>query len=462
MSKANVLVVDDEPDIRGLVREILEDEGYSVATADSAAEARAMLQRQRPDLVLLDIWMPGEDGISLLREWSGSGAPDWPVVMISGHGTVETAVEATRHGATDFVEKPLSMGKLLVTVDKALAQGAANIANASRPAVIEPVGRGQAMQRLREQATRVANSDSWVLIQGEPGSGRKCLARYLHSLSQRASGPLIEVAAGTIAGQAAAEELFGVEDAGGIAVGRLEAAAGGTLIVDGVADLDAEGQTRLAAAIEAGSFQRVGGTARIPLDVRMLTITRDDLNAEVAAGRFRRDLSYALGVVPMSVPPLRDHAEDIPELVQFYVDRLVEAERLAYRRFTVAAQNRLRNHDWPGNVMELRNLVQRLLVLGDGLEIDVDEVERALHSASTEPEPAADSSWPPPPTLDLPLREAREQFERAYLQQQLQRAGGSVAQLARLAGMERTHLYRKLRALGIDPRERQDWGDAGL
>jgi DNA-binding NtrC family response regulator len=287
---------------------------------------------------------------------------------------------------------------------------------------------------------------------------------------------LIEVAAGTIAGQAAAEELFGVEDAGGIAVGRLEAAAGGTLIVDGVADLDAEGQTRLAAAIEAGSFQRVGGTARIPLDVRMLTITRDDLNAEVAAGRFRRDLSYALGVVPMSVPPLRDHAEDIPELVQFYVDRLVEAERLAYRRFTVAAQNRLRNHDWPGNVMELRNLVQRLLVLGDGLEIDVDEVERALHSASTEPEPAADSSWPPPPTLDLPLREAREQFEtldlplreareqfeRAYLQQQLQRAGGSVAQLARLAGMERTHLYRKLRALGIDPRERQDWGDAGL
>lgn len=460
MSKANVLVVDDEPDIRGLVREILEDEGYDVATAESAGDARAMVQRQRPDLVLLDIWMPGEDGISLLREWSSGGAPDWPVVMISGHGTVETAVEATRHGATDFVEKPLSMGKLLVTVDKALAQGAAATAQSSLTPVIEPIGRGEAMQHLREQAKRVAHSDSWVLIHGEPGSGRKCLARYLHSLSQRASGPLIEIAAGTIAGQAAAEELFGVEDAGGIAVGRLEAAAGGTLIVDGVADLDAEGQTRLAAAIEAGSFQRVGGTARIALDVRMLTITRDDLNAEVAAGRFRRDLCYALGVVPMSVPPLREHAEDIPELVQFYVDRLVEAEQLAYRRFTVAAQNRLRNHDWPGNVMELRNLVQRLLVLGDGLEIDVEEVELALHGASTESEQSV--SWPPPPALDLPLREAREQFERAYLQQQLQRAGGSVAQLARLAGMERTHLYRKLRALGIDPRERQDWGDSGL
>jgi len=461
MSKAYVLVVDDEPDIRGLVREILEDEGYAVTTAQSAAEARERLYERRPDLVLLDIWMPGEDGISLLREWESGGAMEWPVVMISGHGTVETAVEATRHGATDFVEKPLSMGKLLVTVEKALEQGVAHPVDASGSIAIEPVGRSQAMRHLRDQAARVATTEGWVLITGESGSGRKCLARYLHRLSHRAAGPLVEVAAGTIAGHAAAEELFGVEEESGMALGRLEAAAGGTLVIDGVTDLDAEAQTRLAGAIDAGSFQRVGGSARIPLDVRMIAITRHDLSAQVAAGRFRQDLSFALGVVPMRVPPLRDHAEDIPELVQFYVDRLVDTEQLSYRRFTVAAQNRLRNHEWPGNVLELRNLVQRLLVLGDGLEIDVAEVTEALQNRGDDSQ-VSGGQWLPALSLDLPLREAREQFERAYLQQQLQRAGGSVARLARLAGMERTHLYRKLRSLGIDPKDRQDPGGVGL
>ena len=456
MSKAYVLVVDDEPDIRELVREILEDEGYEVATAESAAAARATLQRRQPDLVLLDIWMPGEDGISLLREWAGGGPPAFPVVMISGHGTVETAVEATRQGALDFVEKPLSMGRLIATVEQALQQSdSAALAAAGGAAIIQPVGRSVAMRNLREQAERVAASDSWVLMTGEPGSGRKCLARYLHQLSPRSGGPLIEVAAGTIAGQSAAEELFGQERAGRITPGRLEAAAGGTLILDGAMDLDAEAQTRLASAIDAGGFQRVGGSQRIALDVRMVAITRHDLSAAAASGQFREDLAYALSVIPMSVPPLREHAEDIPELVSFYVDRLVEAEQLGYRRFTVAAQNRLRNHGWPGNVRELRNLVQRLLVLGDGLDIDVDEVDAALAAAQPGP---GEGDWPAALSLDLPLREAREHFERAYLQRQLQRAEGSVAQLARLAGMERTHLYRKLRSLGIDPREAGESG----
>ncbi len=451
MSKGYVLVVDDEPDIRGLVREILEDEGYEVATAESGSEARALLHARQPDLVLLDIWMPGEDGISLLREWAGGGTPAFPVVMISGHGTVETAVEATRQGAVDFVEKPLSMGKLIATVEQALQQQVTAAAEAGgRSAIIQPVGRSASMRNLREQAERVAASESWVLVTGEPGSGRKCLARYIHHLSPRRGGPLVEVAAGAIAGQSAAEELFGQERGGRVIPGRLESAAGGTLILDGATDLDSEAQTRLASAIDAGGFQRVGGSQRIPLDVRMIAITRHDLAAEAAAGQFREDLAYSLSVIPMWVPPLREHAEDIPELVAFYVDRLVEAEQLGYRRFTVAAQNRLRNHDWPGNVRELRNLVQRLLVLGDGLDIDVAEVEEALSVVQTG---NAEGEWPPALTLDLPLREAREHFERAYLQKQLQRADGSVAQLARLAGMERTHLYRKLRSLGIDPRE---------
>ncbi|PWG62235.1 sigma-54-dependent transcriptional regulator [Spiribacter halobius] len=451
MTTSHVLVVDDEPDIRELVQEILEDEGYEVATADSAAAARQARRRRRPDLVLLDIWMPHEDGITLLKEWAGEHGPDFPVVMISGHGTVETAVEATRLGAVDFVEKPLSMGKLLVTVQEALARGRRSGVAASQ-AVIEPVGHSQVMRGLRERAARVAASDSWVLISGEAGSGRKCLARYLHSLSPRAQGPLVELAAGAIAGDGAAEELFGRERPGTPEhPGRLEAARGGTLILDEVADLDAEAQTRLISAIEAGRFQRVGGTAEIALDLRLIALTRHDLAEEVRAGRFREDLYYQLSVVPMEMPPLRQHVEDIPELLSFYVDRLVDQEHLPYRRFSVAAQNRLRNHAWPGNVRELRNLVQRLLVLGEGVEIGVDEVERALGETTAEGE--SGSEWPPELSLDLPLREAREAFERTYLQHQLKRAEGSVAQLARLTGMERTHLYRKLRALGIDPKE---------
>lgn len=452
MTKAYVLVVDDEPDIRELVREILEDEGYEVTTAESAVAARAVLQERSPQLVLLDIWMPGEDGISLLKEWAQAGVCPFPVVMISGHGTVETAVEATRHGAIDFVEKPLSMGKLLATVEQALKAPAAEPA-AAPVSVIEPVGRSAVMRGLREQAERLAATDSWVLITGEPGSGRKCLGRYIHGLSGRRAGPLVEVAAGTLAGESAAVELFGQERDGQIVPGRLEAAAGGTLILDGAADLDAGAQTRLASAIEAGRFQRVGGAAQIPLDVRMIAVTRYDPAAEARAGRFRQDLADALSVIPLAVPPLREHAEDIPELVAFHVDRLVETEQLGYRRFTVAAQNRLRNHHWQGNVQELHNLVQRLLVLGDGVDIEVGEVEEAI---AQRPPDRLGGDWPQ--ALDLPLREAREHFERAYLQKQLQRAEGSVAQLARLAGMERTHLYRKLRALGIDPRDAGETG----
>ena len=426
MAKAYVLVVDDEPDIRELVREILEDEGYEVATAESASAARALLRERPPQLVLLDIWMPGDDGISLLKEWAQGGTCPFPVVMISGHGTVETAVEATRHGALDFVEKPLSMGKLLATVEQALA--APDPSSAPAPAsVTEPVGRSAVMRGLREQAERLAATDSWVLINGEPGSGRKCLARYIHGLSERRAGPLVE--------------LFGEEHDARVVPGRLEAASGGTLILDGAADLDTEAQARLAAAIDAG------------LDVRIIAVTRYDLVAEARAGRFRQDLAYALSVIPLSVPPLREHVEDIPELVAFHVDRLVETEQLGYRRFTVAAQNRLRNHHWHGNVQELHNLVQRLLVLGDGVDIEVGEVEEAL---AHRPPDRLGGDWPQ--ALDLPLREAREHFERVYLRKQLQRAEGSVAQLARLAGMERTHLYRKLRALGIDPR---DGGETG-
>ncbi len=449
MSGSYVLVVDDEPDIRHLVKEILEDEGYDVETAESAGEARAARRRRHPDLVLLDIWMPGEDGITLLKEWSGDRGTPFPVVMISGHGTVETAVEASRLGAVDFVEKPLSMGKLLVTVEQALAAG--KLAGGGSAGTAELIGHSASIRQLREQARRVAATDSRVLVSGEAGVGKKSFARYLHEAG-RPRGAFVEVAGGAVAGGGAAEELFGTEHGRDVSPGRLEAARHGTLVIDEVADLDSAAQRRLLSAIEAGNFQRVGGSDPIPLATRVVALTRTDLAAEVAAGRFREDLYFQLGVVPIAVPPLREHVEDIPELLGFHVDWLVEHERLPYRRFSVAAQNRLRNYGWPGNVRELRNLVQHLLVLGEGIDIEVDEVDRALAAPFAAAIESADGSLSGI-SLDLPLREAREAFERVYLQHQLRRAEGSVAQLARLTGMERTHLYRKLRALGIDPKE---------
>ncbi|HET8701469.1 MAG TPA: sigma-54 dependent transcriptional regulator [Nitrococcus sp.] len=451
MSAAYVLVVDDEPDIRQLVKEILEDEGYQVATAGNAAAAREARRRRCPDLILLDIWMPDEDGVTLLKEWSETDAGRCPVVMISGHGTVETAVEATRLGAIDFIEKPLSMAKLLVAVRQALASSAGKTTEGDRPGMakpLEPVGHSRRLAELRGQVRRLAASDSWVLFTGEAGSGKMCFARYLHALSERRTGPLIELAAGTVAGEKLAAELFGCAGTPGC----LEAANNGILVLDEVVDLDLETQAQLIAAFKEDGFHRIGSNQPLPLTTRIIALTRMDLAAAVRAGHFREDLYYRLNVVPVHIPALREHIEDIPDLLNFYVDYLVEHQGLPYRRFSVAAQNRLRNHTWPGNVRELRNLVQCLLILGEQLEITVAEVENAIITAMPAMEADTAASLPGL-SLDQPLREAREAFERLYLQHQLKRAAGSVARLARLTGMERTHLYRKLRALGIDPKE---------
>jgi len=456
MTSAHILVVDDEPEIRNLVREILEDEGYSVDVAENAAAARAARRARRPDLILLDIWMPDVDGVTLLKEWTQEGLT-CPVVMMSGHGTVETAVEATRLGAYDFIEKPLSLAKLLLTVERALqSERQAREAAPKPPAeeVIEPVGRSSVMRDLREQVRRVAAHDGWVLITGEAGAGKRCVARYLHSLSPRADGPFIELPAVSLTGDKAMIEVFGSGQGERVVHGALEQAQGGSLFIDEVADLDPQLQARLLATLNAGQFHRVGSDEAIPLDVRLLAGTRTDLAREVRAGRFREDLFYHLNVVPIRVPPLREHVEDVPELLAFHVNRMVDRDKLAYRRFALAAQNRLRNYGWPGNVRELRNLVQRLLILGKGEEISLEEVEAALGAAAVAafdavPSDGDDTTLP----LDLPLREAREQFERIYLLHQLKRANGSVGQLAKLTGMERTHLYRKLKTLGIDPKE---------
>jgi len=455
MTASHILVVDDEPDIRSLVQEILADEGYSVQGAADAAGARQALRLRRPDLILLDIWMPDLDGLALLKEWSeGPGLP-CPVIMMSGHGNVETAVEATRLGAYDFVEKPLSLAKLLLVVERALDAERLRQENKGlweqTGVLLEPVGVSRALETLRDQVHRLGNHDTWVLIMGEAGSGKRTYARYLHQCSGRRQGPFVEVAAGTIAGTGAAQELFGSEEGGKLSYGRLEQANNGTLFIDEVADLDMPAQARLLSALNTQSFHRVGGTEAVKVDVRVLAATRVNLEKEVSEGRFREDLYYHLNVVPLRIPPLREHPDDVAALLDFYLQRSVSQENLPLRQFTRTAIDRLTRHAWPGNVRELKNLVQRLLILGEGREIDAAEVEVALGGAVAQ----ASSSKPVGAAMpfDRPLREAREEFERLYLQYQLREAGGSVGELAKLAGMERTHLYRKLKALGIDPND---------
>jgi two-component system, NtrC family, nitrogen regulation response regulator NtrX len=452
MTASRILVVDDEADIRGLLKEILAEEGYEVDVAADATQARTSRATQVPDLVLLDIWMPDTDGITLLREWSATDGYDCPVVMMSGHGTVETAVEATRLGAFDFVEKPLSLTKLLRTVERALDAGRRKRLSerTQGSSLAVPIGKSKVTQSLREQVQHAASSASPVMLVGELGSGREAYARYLHSLSARSAKPFLMVVAASLGSDPAAP-LFGSERDDKVTLGAFDQAAGGSLYLNGLEDLTSEAQRALLGTIEQKSYTRVGGLERLPLNVRWISSAQDGFDSRTSPEPFRRDLIAHLNVITLRVPPLRDYAEDVPDLLRYYVDRLVDDQHLPLRRFGVAAQNRLRNYPWPGNLSELKNLVQRVLILGAGEEIRLEEIERELAVKLSVDEPLVKQDL-----LALPLREAREQFERAYLQQQLLLCNGKVGQLAKRVGMERTHLYRKLRALGVDFRQLGD------
>lgn len=450
MSKRNILVVDDEPDIRNLVKEILEDEGFNVSVAENGNKARQLVSSFQPDLILLDIWMPDVDGITLLKEWKEQDNIDAAIVMMSGHGNVETAVEATRHGAYDFIEKPLSIAKLLLTIKHALETTSLQQENLqlhhSTFNKLEPIGKSKKIVALRSQIARIANHDTPVLISGESGTDKELYARYLHSLSQRCEGPFITVSISALGKDHADAELFGIETNNQFQQGYLDKAMGGTLYIKDIGELESKLQSRLYDVLENKVFTHLGSSETIDLNTRIIAATRFNIESLISEGKFRDDLYYLLNVLPLTIPALREHYEDIPAILEYYVNYFIETEGLPYRRFDVAAQNYLRSYQWPGNVRELKNLVQRLLILGNDETINIGEVESSLGIVNSKQVKHEQDKF----NFDLPLRDARENFEKAYLEYQLAKAGGSVSKVANAVGIERTHLYRKLKILGID------------
>jgi DNA-binding NtrC family response regulator len=451
MSQAQILVVDDEPDIRQLVQEILEDEGYSVQIAKDGENARQIFAQQKPDVVLLDIWMPDIDGISLLKEWSAAGNLESQVVIMSGHGTLETAVEATRLGAFDFVQKPLSLAKLLATVRKALEsrpQTAATEISTQKEKPVVPIGNSPVMRLLRNNARQAANIASPVMITGESGSGRETLARYIHLLSTL-TGDMVTLDHSQASGKNACRYMFGSVLDEQVVSGLLDKAAGGTLFIPKLHRLPANTLELLSNVLESNGYTPEGGTGQKPLGCRIISSASENLEQLVQDKQLPASLYFHLNVLPLKVPTLRDRPEDIPELIRYFSDWFPNHENLPYRTFSVSVQNRMRNHSWPGNVRELRNLIQRLLVLGGEGEVSAQEVDDTLsqNAASMDSVESGHEGL-----FDLPLREAREKFEHDYLVYQLKKANGSVGKLSESVGMERTHLYRKLRSLGIDPK----------
>ena len=448
MNSEKILVVDDEAEIRNLIREILVDEGFEVATAENGNSARALLEQFHPRLVLLDIWMPDVDGITLLKEWNESGKLTNPVIMMSGHGNIGTAVEATRLGAYDYLEKPLSLAKLVLTIKNALDASRLQKENlrlrqySQTPARI--IGKSKLMANLRGQLEKVAGLATPVLIVGEPGTDKEAVARYLHAVSPRKDKSFVNVSASALGSETMVNELYGVEDGDNIRSGFLDQSEGGTLFIKDIADMDLATQARLQGTLKDQSYKRVNGTETISLNTRIIAATRHHLADHVKDTSFMDELYFQLNVVPIQVPPLREHYEDVPDILEYFVNFFVEQEGLPYRYFTTAAQNNLRHYPWPGNSRELKNLVQRMLLLVGDSDIDLEHIEAALGEQPAKKE-AADLK-----NLDLPLRQARENFERDYLEYQLKHANGSVSKMARNVQMERTHLYRKLKSLGID------------
>jgi two-component system nitrogen regulation response regulator NtrX len=452
---ADILVVDDEADIRDLVAGILQDEGYSVRTAHDSDTALGAIRARKPSLIVLDIWMQGGglDGLELLdivKELD----PDLPVVMISGHGSIETAVSSIKRGAYDFLEKPFKSDRLLLVLERALEATTLRRENRRlRAKAVVPdglIGRSQAAQILRATITKVAPANSRILISGPPGSGKELVARLIHENSGRARGEFVPISAAGMAPERLDVELFGEEGEGGRPrkIGVFERAHGGTLYLDEVADMPRESQSRILRVLVEQRFRRVGGDNDVQVDVRVISSSSKDLREESAAGRFREDLFHRLNVVPIRVPGLAERREDIAELVDYFIDGISAASGMPRRRLGEDAIATLQVHPWPGNVRQLRNNIERLLILASG---DASEPITAEMLPSEVAQAGSAGSVGPERIIALPLRDAREVFEREYLSAQILRFGGNISRTAAFIGMERSALHRKLKSLGVAP-----------
>jgi two-component system nitrogen regulation response regulator NtrX len=453
---SDILIVDDEADIRDIVSGILSDEGYETRTAKNSDEALAAIEARRPHLVFLDIWLQGSrlDGLQLLQIIKDQN-PALPVVMISGHGNIETAVSAIKLGAYDFIEKPFKADRLILIAERTLEASRlkreVTELRAKAGVVNKIVGKSSSVNQLRQVIERVSPTNSRLLITGSPGVGKELAARTIHDASARASGPFIVINSATITPDAMETELFGIEGKDGRSrkVGALEEAHGGTLYLDEIADMPKETQGKILRVLVDQNFQRVGGTTRVHVDVRIISSSSRDLTGLIEEGAFREDLFHRLSVVPIRVPSLAERREDIPELIEFFMDHVSATSGLPRRHIADDAMAVLQSHDWPGNIRQLRNNVERLLILALGdpeAEITADLLPTEIGALV----PTTPSGVGGEKLMGLPLREAREVFEREYLVAQINRFGGNISRTAEFIGMERSALHRKLKSLRID------------
>ena len=450
----DILIVEDEPDIRALISGILQDEGFETREATTSDEALEAVRARQPSLVILDVWLKGSsmDGIEVLDTLK-SASPDLPVIVISGHGTVETAVSAIRKGAYDYIVKPFKADKLIVTATRALEAAVLRQENRElrgRSADDDTlIGESPQISQLRQRIVRLAATNSRVLISGASGTGKELIARLIHRASAREGGPFKAINAASMVPERVEMVLFGVEGADGVATsGLLERAHNGTLYIDEVADMPMETQGKLLRLLVEQRFQRIGGRADVQVDVRVISSSSRDLEAMVRMGRFREDLYHRLNVMPLVAPSLSDRRDDIPLLVDHFISRLAASTGLPPRTIGSDAMAALQAHDWPGNVRQLRNNVERLMILATG------EASQPITLSTLPPEVSVVRGGAAPDDRErmiaLPLRDARENFEREYLQAQIDRFGGNISRTAAFVGMERSALHRKLKSLGLN------------
>jgi len=441
---AKILIVDDEQSIRTTLAKILEDEGHRTALADSGEEALAQFARDEFDLIVLDLWLPGVDGMTVLERLRSAGAP--PVIVISGHGNIDTAVRATRLGAFDFLEKPLSLERVVLTINHALSdRKLRDQVKDLRRQVSEEllIGESDVMKVLEQHVRSAAPSNSRVLITGENGSGKEIVARTLHRLSHRAEQPFVDVNCAAIPEELIESELFGHRKGAFTGAiderkGKFELADGGTLFLDEVADMSVRTQAKVLRVLQEQTFQKVGGQQPITVDVRVIAATNKDLEAGIARGTFRDDLYYRLNVIPIAVPPLRARSNDAVLLAEHFLRRFAAETGTPRKRLSGGAATKLKAYHWPGNVRELRNVIERLAILLRGDTIEAEDVQLGTRAAA----PAEIAG-------DMTLKDARDAFEKQYILSRLRDFAGNVSRTADALGVERSNLYRKLHAYGI-------------